>query len=81
MKPYPSPEGIMNAWELSRMRYKDSEAANPFALWDMHYLRDLDLSGFIDELIQEEPESVRAKYATEFKPGEGAFLFSQSSTI
>jgi hypothetical protein len=23
IKPYPSPEGVMNAWELSRMRYED----------------------------------------------------------
>src|SRR5207244_11842940 len=37
IKPYPSPEGVLNAWELSRMRYEDAEAANPLALWDMHY--------------------------------------------
>jgi len=81
MKPYPSAEGILNAWELSRMRYEDAQAANPFALWDMHYLRDLDLSGFIDELIQEEPASVREKYTTDFKTPEGAYLFAQSSNI
>lgn len=81
MKPYPSAEGILNAWELSRMRYEEAQAANPFALWDMHYLRDLDLSGFIDELIQEEPASVREKYAAEFKLPEGAHVFAQSAAI
>lgn len=63
IKPYPSGQGILNAYELSCMRYEEAKAANPLALWDVHYLRDLDLSGFIDELVQEEPPSVREKYA------------------
>ena len=81
IKPYPSGEGILNAWELSRMRYEEARAANPQALWDMHYLRDLDLSGFIDELIEEEPASVRERYATEFKPVTSARLFTQNTTM
>lgn len=81
IKPYPSGEGILNAYELSRMRYEESRAANPFALWDMHYLRDLDLSGFIDELIQEEPASIREQYATEFKQTDTSHLFTQSATL
>ena len=81
IKPYPSAEGVLNAYELSRMRYEEAQAANPFALWDMHYLRDLDLSGFIDELIQEEPASVREKYATDFRQTGGAHLFTQNATI
>lgn len=81
IKPYPSAEGVLNAYELSRMRYEEAKAANPFALWDIHYLRDLDLSGFIDELIQEEPASVREKYATDFQPVGGASLFTRNSTI
>jgi hypothetical protein len=80
IKPYPSPEGVLNAWELSRMRYEEAQAANPFALWDMHYLRDLDLSGFIDELLQEEPTSVQEKYAKPFKQVGGAHLFAHSSS-
>ncbi|HEY3115723.1 MAG TPA: hypothetical protein VGK54_03185 [Chloroflexota bacterium] len=81
IKPYPSMEGIMNAFELSCMRYEDSRDASPAALWDMHYLRDLDMSGFIDELLQEEPESVREKYATPFAPVGGAHVFRHSATI
>ncbi|MPZ15192.1 MAG: hypothetical protein GEU73_12340 [Chloroflexi bacterium] len=80
IKPYPSPEGVLNAWELSRMRYEDAQAANPFSLWDMHYLRELDLSGFIDELLQEEPASVQEKYAKGFKHVGGAHLFAHNST-
>lgn len=81
IKPYPSGEGILNAYELSRMRYEDAQAANPFALWDMHYLRDLDLSGFIDELVQEEPASVREQYAAPFKKTDTSHLFTQSNTV
>ena len=29
---------------------------SPLALWDTHYLRELDLSGFIAELAAEEPQ-------------------------
>lgn len=81
IKPYPSGEGILNAYELSRMRYEEAKAANPQALWDMHYLRDLDLSGFIDELIEEEPPAVREKYATDFKAVNTGRLFTQNSTM
>lgn len=80
IKPYPSPEGMLNAWELSRMRYEDARAANPLALWDMHYLRELDLSGFIDELLEEEPGSVQEKYAKPFKQVGGAHLFAHNSS-
>ena len=45
----------MNAYTLSCMRYEDATLADPSALWDMHYLRDLDMSGFIDELLDDEP--------------------------
>ncbi len=80
IKPYPSLEGILNAWELSRMRYEEARGAYPAALWDMHYLRELDLSGFIDELLEEEPASVREKYAKPFVEIGGAHLYSHNST-
>jgi hypothetical protein len=59
MKPYPTQEGIANAYELCTMQYEEAKAISPIALWDMHYLRNLDLSGFIDELIQEQPANAR----------------------
>jgi ABC-type nitrate/sulfonate/bicarbonate transport system substrate-binding protein len=58
-KPYPDTDGVANAYELCTMKFEEARAVKPMALWDMHYLRELDQSGFIDELIQEEPEDVR----------------------
>jgi hypothetical protein len=59
IRPYPTTEGVANAYELCCMQHEEAKAISPMALWDMHYLRQLDLSGFIDELVQEEPESMR----------------------
>ena len=59
MKPYPTQEAIAAAYELCCLQYEETVDASPLALWDLHYLRDLELSGFIDELIQEQPEAVR----------------------
>ena len=49
-KPYPSLQAIMNAYELCCMQHPDAANMDPSALWDMHYLRSLDNSGFIDSL-------------------------------
>lgn len=59
IKPYPDMEAVSNVYELSAMRYEEAKTMNPFALWDMHYLRELDQTGLIDELISEEPERWR----------------------
>ena len=58
-KPYPDTDGVQNAYELAALKFEEAREVWPLALWDMHYLRELDQTGFIDELIQEEPESVR----------------------
>ncbi len=55
LKPYPDPVAIMNAYELCCMQYPVAQEVSPLALWDMHYLRELDYSGFIDELATEIP--------------------------
>jgi hypothetical protein len=55
MKPYPTQAAIDGAFELCCMQYEEAKAIQPAALWDLHYLRELELSGFIDELIQEQP--------------------------
>jgi ABC-type amino acid transport substrate-binding protein len=59
LKAYPDTEGVANAFELSTTRHEEAKSIQPMALWDMHYLRELDQTGFIDELLQEEPEDVR----------------------
>lgn len=53
MRPYPDPQGVANAYELCSMQHPETRAVSPLALWDLHYLRELDDSGFIDELEQE----------------------------
>jgi hypothetical protein len=48
---YPRAEAIANAFELAVMEEPAvAEALNPMSLWDVHLLRELEESGFVDEL-------------------------------
>jgi ABC-type nitrate/sulfonate/bicarbonate transport system substrate-binding protein len=49
-KPYPDHEGVANAYRLCCLKSPETEEMSPMALWDLHYLRELDNSGFIDAL-------------------------------
>jgi ABC-type nitrate/sulfonate/bicarbonate transport system substrate-binding protein len=49
-KPYPDHEAIANAYELCCMKDPKAKELSPVSLWDLHYLRELDDSGFIDGL-------------------------------
>ena len=49
-KPYPTLPAIRNVFELAKRQHPEVEGTNPLALWDMHYLRQVDDSGFIDKL-------------------------------
>jgi ABC-type nitrate/sulfonate/bicarbonate transport system substrate-binding protein len=49
-KPYPDHEGVANAYKLCCLKNPETEEISPMALWDLHYLRELDHSGFIDAL-------------------------------
>jgi ABC-type nitrate/sulfonate/bicarbonate transport system substrate-binding protein len=51
-KPYPDPQGIINAYELGCIKSPEAKEISPLALWDLHYLRALDNSGFIDKLYR-----------------------------
>jgi hypothetical protein len=51
-KPYPEHEAIANAYKLCCLKNPEAEEQSPMALWDLHYLRTLDNSGFIDELYR-----------------------------
>ncbi len=51
-KPYPDHEGMANAYKLCCLKTPETEEVSPMALWDLHYLRELDNSGFIDGLYQ-----------------------------
>ena len=49
-KPYPDHEAVANAYKLCCLKSPEAEEMSPMALWDLHYLRELDNSGFIDAL-------------------------------
>ncbi|MDH3442527.1 MAG: ABC transporter substrate-binding protein [Deltaproteobacteria bacterium] len=51
-KGYPSVEAIANVFQLALRRNPEIEGFNPLALWNTHYLRELDDSGYIDRLYQ-----------------------------
>jgi len=51
-KPYPDHEAVANAYKLCCMKDPEAEEQSPMALWDLHYLRTLDNSGFIDGLYK-----------------------------
>jgi ABC-type nitrate/sulfonate/bicarbonate transport system substrate-binding protein len=49
-KPYPDHKAVANAYKLCCLKTPETEEMSPMALWDLHYLRELDNSGFIDGL-------------------------------
>jgi len=51
-KPYPDHRAVANAYRLCCMKTSEAEQISPLALWDLHYLRQLDNSGFIDRLYE-----------------------------
>ena len=54
-KPYPSIAAVQNAHEVCVMKAPEAQEVSAMALWDLHYLRALDQSGFIDDLYAREP--------------------------
>ena len=51
-KPYASFEAVGNVYELAKRQNPAAAQIEPMALWDYHYLRKIDDSGFIDGLYQ-----------------------------
>jgi NitT/TauT family transport system substrate-binding protein len=51
-KPYPSLEAISNVFRLAVRRSPEVASFNPLALWDTHYIRERDDTGYIDELYR-----------------------------
>jgi NitT/TauT family transport system substrate-binding protein len=51
-KPYPALEAISNVFQLAVRRNPEIKGYNPLALWDTHFVRELDDSGYIDSLYQ-----------------------------
>jgi NitT/TauT family transport system substrate-binding protein len=51
-KPYPKLEAIANVFALAVRRNPEIAGYNPLALWDTHFVRELDDSGYIDSLYR-----------------------------
>jgi ABC-type nitrate/sulfonate/bicarbonate transport system substrate-binding protein len=51
-KPYPSLAAISNVFQLAVRRNPEIAGFNPLALWDTHFVRELDDSGYIDRLYR-----------------------------
>jgi ABC-type nitrate/sulfonate/bicarbonate transport system substrate-binding protein len=49
-KPYPLPAAIQNVFELDAAHDPNMGNISPMEPWDLHYLREIDDSGFIDKL-------------------------------
>ena len=49
-KPYPTLNAIQNVFALALKRDPEIKNFNPLALWDLHYLREIDDSGYINRL-------------------------------
>jgi ABC-type nitrate/sulfonate/bicarbonate transport system substrate-binding protein len=49
-KPYPTLEAIRNVFALAVKRNPEIEKFNPLALWDLHYVKEIDDSGYIRRL-------------------------------
>jgi hypothetical protein len=49
-KPYPTAEAIENVFALAVRENPAIRDFNPLALWDLHYVREIDDSGYIDRL-------------------------------
>ena len=51
IKPYPTPQAIAATSEIACEEY-GAQGINPMALWDVHWVKELDDEDFIDALIK-----------------------------
>jgi hypothetical protein len=49
-KPYPTLDAIRNVFALVLKRDPEIKSFNPLALWDLHYLSEIDDSGYVNRL-------------------------------
>ena len=50
LKPYPTPTAIANTFEIAAAEFGAADI-NPLTLWDLHWVKELDDNGFIDNLV------------------------------
>jgi hypothetical protein len=51
VRPYPTPQAIANTFEIATAEFGAATIINPLTLWDLHWVKELDDTGFIDGLI------------------------------
>ena len=59
-KLYPSLKAVFNVYEEAKRQSKEAEKIHPLALWDFHMLREIDDSGYIDNLYKSHPAKAEA---------------------
>jgi hypothetical protein len=52
IRPYPTPQALANTYEIAVIEFPEAKGLNPLSLWDLHWVKDLDDSGFIDGLVK-----------------------------
>lgn len=51
IRPYPTPQAIINTYEIATSEYPGAKGLNPLTLWDLHWVKELDDAGFIDRIM------------------------------
>jgi hypothetical protein len=51
VRPYPTLEAVSNTYEIAQDEY-GAGGVNPLTLWDVHWVKELDDEGFIDDLLK-----------------------------
>jgi ABC-type nitrate/sulfonate/bicarbonate transport system substrate-binding protein len=51
-KLYPTTAAIDNVYQEALRQDPEAETINPLSLWDLHYVKNLDDSGFVDALYE-----------------------------
>ena len=59
-KLYPSMAAIANVYEEAKRSDADAKKINPMELWDLHHVRQIDDSGFVDSLYRTGKTDTRA---------------------
>jgi hypothetical protein len=50
-RPYPTPAGIANTYEIACAEWPGAAGINPLTLWDLHWIKQIDDEGFIEHLV------------------------------
>lgn len=48
--PYPTPQAVANTYEIACIEYPAAKGLNPLSLWDLHWIKELDDAGFVEDL-------------------------------